>query len=455
MRCICSLSTFVWLYFSDAQGDDDLFAFCGEIKAKLSRKIDHHRVEVAILKQENLSLIKQAQTFKEENARLSDENDELRELVKELETDKSTLKSKMRHQEKNVRIALKKLCAGILGKGKGGQIKINIEAEAEQEPTNRHIKREKAEENGSVRGTQMARAPVKNRGRSAPVGKRRRGRSSQKNRRSQRTNGTRSSDTNANSDMNNSGPDDDNDEDQQLAYLPVKMEPIDENDGFNSNTSDQQSGKNVRYKCSTCPVKFESIVELKQHQVGCLVQFDCRVMVPRCDKDANEMETDQNEMIFSSSSSSPAPLSPSSPTMAGDNKSTPKHEHKCNHSGCEKRYKHKSQLEHHQRTHLMIRTSPRTRPVDDRGYFVTDNLLLNFSCRAAGCNMAFNSRNAYDAHTLTHSEDKPFRCRYLGCDEKFVSQSSLVGHVKNHSDTGPIIDCTDKLVENELCISEY
>lgn len=433
--------------------------------------MDHHRVEVAILKQENQSLSKQAQTLKEENVRLADENYELRETVRELETAKMALKSKVRHQEKQVNVALKKLCAGILGKGKGGLIKINIKADpTEQEDYARHVKKEEPDDGGT------ASKPTNNnkttRGKSN--GRRPAGRPGKKKRtmpaqRQKRKKSRSSVSTDAVSELNPAPDDDDmddtdiNDEGQQHVYVPIKMEPSYEvaENGHSPNAivplnGSSQSSDTVRYKCFTCPVKFESIFELKQHQVDCLVQFDCRVVVPRCDSD---LEADE-PMELSSPPSSPTPTTPtplpsSSPTMA--NELTPKQPHKCRQFGCEKVYQHKIQLEHHMRTHLMIRTSPRARPAGDEQPFTPLDALQKYACKFAGCTMVFSSKYAYKAHKVDHSEDKPFKCSFPGCGEKFNFQSLLISHLKVHDEPGSNNNTTkahnhqSELVENELC----
>lgn len=432
-------------------------------------------MEVAILKQENQSLIKQSQTLKEENIRLADKNYELRELVRELETAKSALKSKAKHQEKQVNVALKKLCAGILGKGKGGLVKINIKADTEQYKVK---KEEPADDDTASKPInnkkKSRRRPNEWRAAGRPSKKKRTMPAHQQNQKKSRS----SMSTDTVSELN-PAPDDDMDdtdddyEEQEPFHLPIKMEPAHEEDEseraeHNANSNDpltvspvkqltSQSSETVRYKCFTCPVKFESIYELKLHRVDCLGQFDCRVVVPRCDPDS---VSEAGEPMDLSPQPSPTPATPTtlpSTSPAKDTDLTPKQTHKCHHFGCEKEYKHKQQLEHHMRTHLMIRISPRARTAGNEQPSTPLDALQKYACKFAGCNMMFSSKYAYNAHKVDHSEDRPFQCSFPGCREKFNFQSLLISHVKVHDEPGSNNNITKacnqqaELIEHELC----
>lgn len=55
-----------------------------------------------------------------------------------------------------------------------------------------------------------------------------------------------------------------------------------------------------------------------------------------------------------------------------------------------------------------------------------------FSCAYPSCNATFTVKDAYDAHISSHTNKKQFQCQYPGCNKKFWFESILIAHAKFH-----------------------
>ena len=113
----------------------------------------------------------------------------------------------------------------------------------------------------------------------------------------------------------------------------------------------------------------------------------------------------------------------------------------CSFPGCGKKFKLKSSLDVHQRTH---RTDQNAKcDVCDKTFKNVDSMRQHkkmnhtfekkWACDHPGCDYKGVYQSNLTAHKIMHSQSRPFACTVEGCDKRFAVAGTLKQHIESHT----------------------
>lgn len=415
-------------FYTDPKADK-LFAICDRLETHLAQILNQHRTEMARLKLQNDSLMKQNQTLKDENARLTDQITKQQQTIDILEAIPSELIAKIGEDDKLTReqvvIDLTEECCNepepmIV---EPNVIDQNCDSELQDSPRPRqavelgeiseistntmddcNLETDSVSANSAEAGIHTVNDIA---GAALPGG-------------DSLEESTIAADQiacipdigaeiecadDAISTVNSSIESNLDDSTSAADNFPLLESTIIESqserefakDSDEISSNHNQSEPILQYECLLCPKKFTTSNRLSEHQTICWQNINSNL-----------------------SSSSVATLRKN----ITQKRLRMRRKFVCTFPGCNTKYHNcKSSLDQHIEMHKNVN-------VEQRSQFQNNQV---FACSFDACNLTFTVKDAYDAHISTHTKKRQFECQYPGCKRKFWFESILIAHAKFHA----------------------
>ncbi len=124
----------------------------------------------------------------------------------------------------------------------------------------------------------------------------------------------------------------------------------------------------------------------------------------------------------------------------------------CTFEGCDKSFKHDSNLSRHRQTHTDEKHYTCTFDGCGKSFTRSDTLTAHmqthtgkkpYACTFEGCNQSFARSSTLSRHMQIHTDERPYPCTFEGCNKSLSSNSELIVHLRRHTKENPYA-CTVK-----------